>query len=312
MPPGFGLLDTALVSIPVFLTLLGLIRGAPVELASCCGCLAGVVAAWTVSALPFVHGLGQPMGPLLALLAGMIVWRLARGVSKRLGFDTRWIDLGRIFDSFVGGAMGALRGVAFVSAACLSYAMIFVPFGLANPIHTVVYPVFLAVGSQVTSAVIERAEPFTTKLADAGPSQSLATVPLPFTLPQIGSQIGAQIDAPSAPPGQAPLHAQVSAPAPYAPLPPPPLPPPPFPSLAQAGPAQAGPAQAGPVPMPTNGPALAALLHVIAPSAAAAPTQPPMPVYHPDIPVRGIPVSLLETHHNILHPYGLSRRRPTH
>lgn len=51
MPPGFGILDALLVAVPISLALLGLIRGAPVELASCCGCIAGVAAAWVVSTL---------------------------------------------------------------------------------------------------------------------------------------------------------------------------------------------------------------------------------------------------------------------
>ena len=102
----FGLLDTALISVPVFLTLLGLIRGAPVELASCCGCVAGIAVAWFVSCLPPLQALGQPVAPLLALLSGVVAWQIMRGLSKRFGFDTRWVDLGRLFDAFVGGAMG--------------------------------------------------------------------------------------------------------------------------------------------------------------------------------------------------------------
>ena len=257
MPPGFSLLDAALVSLPIFLMLLGFIRGAPVELASCLGCMVGAVAAWLVSSVPMVHGLGEPMAPLLALLGGIVTWRVVCWVSHHFGFDTRWVDLGRIFDCFVGGVMGGVRGVALVSAGCLSYAMILVPFGLANPMRTVAYPVFLAVGSQVTSAAMATADPVMAKFVDAGAGQSLATVPLPFTAPRL---VAAQV----------------------APLPP---------------------------PLPTvNGTGLQTLMHAIAPSAAAAPVL-PIPVYHPVVPARGIPASLMETHHNILHPFGLSRRR---
>ena len=187
MPPGFGLLDAALFSVPVFLTFLGLIRGAPVELASCCGCAAGIVVTWFVSCLPPVQALGQPVAPLLALLSGLVAWRIMRGLSKRFGFDTRWVEFGRIFDAFAGAVMGGTRGVAFVAAGCLSYAMIAVPLGLANPMRTVAYPVFLAVGSRVTSAAIEAAEPVRAEIAQATPAQSLATVPLPFVAPQIGT-----------------------------------------------------------------------------------------------------------------------------
>ena len=180
MPPGFGLLDTALVSVPVMLALLGLIRGAPVELASCCGCFVGAAAAYLVSCLAPVHALGEPVAPLLALAAGVVTWRLTRGLSERLGLNTRWIDLGGLFDSATGCVMGGIRGIALVSAACLAYAMILVPLGLANPMQTVAYPVYLAVGSQVTSAVMASAK------APAGETgTTLASVPLPLTMPQI-------------------------------------------------------------------------------------------------------------------------------
>ena len=263
MPPGFGLLDAMLIAVPVLLTMLGLIRGAPVELASCCGCMAGIAAAWAVSCLGPVQGMGQPAAPLLALAVGMVVWRLARGLSRRLGFDTRWIDLGRIFDSVVGGLMGAVRGLAIVSAACLAYAVVAVPFGLANPLQTVAYPVFLALGSQVTSAVITRAQPAAALFADTTAPDNAASVPLPFIVPHLG-------------PPQA---------------------------------------WANPAPPAAAGPSLAALAHAVAPAAVAA----PLPAYRPDIPirdipvrdipVRGIPVGLMETHHNILHPFGSAGRR---
>ena len=250
MPPGFGLLDTALVSVPIFLMLLGLIRGAPVELASCCGCAAGVASAWLVSCLPPFQALGQPGAPLVALMTGLAAWWLARGVSHRFGFDTRWIDFGRLFDSVTGGVMGGIRGLAIVSTGCLSYAVICVPLGLANPIGTAAYPVFLTLGANVTHAVMEASEPVAIKIADA-------ITPVP-----------------------APVHAALPA---------------------------------APPPLPTaNGPALAALIHVIAPEAAAASSLPlplPLPVPRADSPVRGIPVSLMETHHNILHPFGMLRRR---
>ena len=254
MPPGFGLLDTALVSVPVLLLLLGLIRGAPVELASCLGCAAGIAAAWVVGCLPVTASLGPTWSPLAALAGGLAAWRLAAGVSHRFGFDTRWIDLGRLFNSFVGGAMGALRGLAVVSAGCLSYAVILVPLGLANPMRTVAYPVFLSLGATVTHAVMEASEPAATKLAAA-----VAFVP------------------------------RLPVPAPEPPAPPAPLP-------------------------TTNGPALAALIQVIAPNAAAATSQPPvpLPVPRPDSPVREVPISLIETHHNILHPFGTSHRRAHH
>ncbi len=283
MPPGFGLLDTALISVPVFLILLGLIRGAPVELASCCGCIAGFAMAWFVSCLPPLQALGQPAAPLLALLSGVVAWRIMGGLSNRFGFDTRWIDLGRLFDVFAGGVMGGVRGVAFVAAGCLAYAMIAVPLGLANPMRTVAYPVFLAIGSHVTSTVIEATEPVRAEIAELAPSsaassvQSLATVPLPFVAPQIGTAASGAART----------------------------------DYVQAGYAQTSPAPSPGVTQQGNGPGLSALIHSIAPSAAAAPTQPRMqavPVYHPDVPVRGIPVGLMETHHNILHPLGLLRR----
>lgn len=270
MPSGFGLLDTALVSVPIFLMLLGLIRGAPVELASCCGCIAGVAAAWLVSCLGPVQALGQPAAPVAALVTGVVAWRLTRGLSQRLGFDTRWIDLGRGFDSFVGAVMGAARGVVFVSAACLSYAVIVVPLGLSNPIDTVSYPVFLALGSRVTSAVVEVSRPVVVTLAEQ--------TSLPFVTLQSG----------------APAHVAASLAAP--PLPSAALPSPPLPGSTAS-------------PPRTNGPGLAALIHVSAPDAAAAPARPlPLATYHPDIPVRSVPVSLIETHHNILHPFGSMRR----
>ena len=254
MPPGFGLLDAMLVAVPVLLMMLGLIRGAPVELASCCGCIAGIVAAWAVSCLGPVQALGQPGAPLLALAAGTVVWRLARGLSRRFGFDTRWIDLGSIFDTVAGGLMGALRGLAIVSAACLAYAVVAVPFGFTNPVQTLAYPMFLALGSQVTSAVIARAQPAAAMLADSTAPDSVVNVPLPFIAPHIG---------PAA-------------------------------------------------PAPSNAPSLSGLAHAVVPTAVAAPIAPlaaPVPVYHPDIPVRGIPAGLMETHHNILHPFGTAGRR---
>ena len=260
MPPGFGILDTLLVSLPIFLAILGLIRGAPVELASCLGCIAGIAAAWAVSTVPFVHDLGQPASPLIALASGVIAWRLMRGISDRFGFDTRWCDLGRLFDSFAGFSMGALRGVALVSAGCLAYAVVLVPLGLANPLDTVAYPVFLSVGSQVTSAVIAKLEPLTATPGDTVGPQSFASVPLPLLMPQIPN---------TEPPAAA-------------------------------------------VP----GAALASLIQAVAPSAVAATMLPParavpMPAYHPDIPVRQVPVSLIETHHNLLHPRGIGSVRHT-
>lgn len=266
MPPGFSLLDAALVSAPIFLTLLGLIRGAPVELASGLGCMAGAAAAWLVGSIPMIHGLGDPMAPLLALLGGVVTWGVVCRISHHFRFDTRWIDLGRIFDSFVGGLMGGIRGVALVSAGCLSYAMILVPFGLANPMRTVAYPVFLAVGSQATSVVIATAEPVMAKFVATGAGQSLATVPLPFTALQLAAP---QLAAPQL---AAPQLAAVQAPS------------------------------------TVNGTGLQALMHAIAPSAAAAPVL-PVPLYHPVVPARGIPAGLMETQHNILNPFGLSRRR---
>ncbi len=260
MPPGFGVLDAALVAVPIFLMLLGLIRGAPVELASCLGCVAGVIVAWLVSSIPLVHGLGQPMAPLLAVVSGIIAWRFMRGLSHRLGFDTRWINLGRLFDSFVGGLMGAVRGVALVAVACLSYQMIAVPFGLGDPMRTVAYPVYLAIGSQVTSIAVATADPMLAKLVDTGSTQSMATVPLPFTAPRLAA-----------------LPPQVAIPV------------------------------AATLPS-TNGIGLQTLIYAIAPSAAAAPVQ-PLAVYHPEIAARGIPVSLLETHHNLAHPFGFTHRR---
>ena len=262
MPPGFGLLDAMLVAVPVLLTLLGLIRGAPVELASCCGCIAGIVAAWAVSCLAPVQALGPPATPLLALIAGVVVWRLARGLSRRLGFDTRWIDLGRVFDSVLGGAMGALRGVALVSAGCLAYAVVCVPFGFANPVQMVAYPVFLALGSQVTSAALASAQPAAVMLSSATVPDSMASVPLPFIAPHIDP-------SPTAVPATVNTYAAAS------------------------------------------GSGLAALVQTIAPPAAAAPVH-PSPAFHPDIPVRDIPVSLIETHHNILHPFGYAGRRHRH
>ena len=293
MPPGFGVLDTALVSIPIFLTLLGLIRGAPVEFASCVGCLAGIFATWLVSCIAPVQALGQPAAPLIALAAGVAVWRLVRGVSNRYGFDTRWIDVGRVFDMFAGGFMGGLRGVALVSAGCLSYAMIGVPLGLANPMRTVIYPVFLGIGSRVTSAALQAAAPVTAQLAEATPAQNMATVPLPFIAPHIGQP--------------EPSFAS-NGPARFTP--------PPFPSAAVPPTAATGVAM-GPVTQTANGPGLASLIHAFAPDAAAAPMQPmpqpqPPPAHHPDIPVRGVPVSLIETHHNILNPLGSGHRRPPH
>ena len=263
MPPGFGVLDTALVSVPFLLLLLGLVRGAPVELASSVGCLAGIVAAWMVSMLAPVHLLGPTGGPLVALFAGIVAWRVVRSLSNRFGFDTRWIDLGRLFDSFAGGAMGAVRGVAFVSAGCLSYAMILVPLGLSNPLDTVAYPVFLAVGSRVTSAVIASTATLALRQGDQAWAQSLATVPLPLTAPQIAS-------------------------------------------------AQPQPAPSAQPTVP--GVALASLMHAIAPAAIAAPMQPvqaPAGIGH-DIPVRGIPANLIETHHNIRQPFGATMRHPRH
>ena len=291
MPPGFGLLDTALVSVPVFLTLLGLIRGAPVELASCCGCAAGIVVAWLVSCLPPVQALGQPMAPLIALLSGVVAWRAMRYLSQRFGFDTRWIEFGRMFDAFAGAAMGAIRGVVFVAAGCLAYAMIAVPFGLANPMRTVAYPVFLAVGSQVTSAVLGATEPVRAEIAQSAPAQNLATVPLPFLAPQVGAAASGA--------GRA-EYAQAGLPTPPA-----------SPVSQPMAPPSTAPIT---VMQRENGPGLAALLHALAPSAAAAPSQPrlqPVPVYRPEIPVRGIPVGLMETHHNILHPLGMLHR-PAH
>jgi hypothetical protein len=267
MPPGFGILDTLLVSLPIFLAILGLIRGAPVEFASCLGCLAGIAAAWAVSNIPVVHDLGQPASPLIALASGVIAWRLMRGISDRFGFDTRWIDLGRLFDSFAGFSMGGLRGVALVSAGCLAYAVVLVPLGLANPLDTVAYPVFLSVGSQVTSAVIAKLEPQTASQPETAEarssagSTSFASVPLPMVMPQI--------PGPAAPSAVA------------------------------------------------TGLALASLMHAVAPSAIAATMAPlprgvTMPAYHPDIPVRGVPVSLIETHHNLLHPRGMFVRHAVH
>ena len=257
MPPGFGILDTVLVSIPFFLAILGLIRGAPVELASCLGVLAGMAAAWAVGCVPFVHTLGEPAAPLVALASGVVVWRLARGLSQRLGFDTRWVDLGGLFDSFAGLAMGALRGVALVSAACLAYAMVFVPMGFADPVQTVAYPVFLAVGSKVTSAVIAGVTNASLSPLDAGQPQPQAVSSIP--VPVSDSTIAA-VAAPTAAPGVA----------------------------------------------------FAALVRVVAPNALAATMQPApslsQPGAHPDIPVRQVPVTLMETHHNIVHPHGLWRR----
>ena len=284
MPPGFGLLDTALVSIPIFLMLLGLIRGAPVELASCCGCIAGVAATWLMSCLGPVQALGQPAAPLVALFAGLAVWRLVRGLSHRWGFDTRWVDLGRVFDSFVGGAMGAARGLVFVSAACLSYAVICVPLGLANPMNTVAYPVFLTVGSNVTNAVVQASKPVVATLAEQ--------TALPFVTPHAATTASfAALPLPASPP----LPAAQPLPATL-----------PLPTGASA-----------PLPPTANGPGLAALLRGIAPGSAVGPAQPvpqPQPIvaYHADIPIRTLPVSLIETHHNVLHPFGTAGRRRVH
>ena len=263
MPPGFGLLDTALASIPICLAVLGLIRGAPVELASCLGCIAGIAMAWVISNIPFVHELGQPGSPLMALAGGVIAWRLVRGLSNYFGFDTRWFDLGRLFDSFLGFSMGGLRGVALVSAGCLAYGVIMVPLGLANPLQTVVYPVFLAVGSQVTSAVIAKLDSPSAPPAGESSPQSFASVPLPLTMPQI----------PASEPPLPTITASASVP----------------------------------------GAALSSLIHAVAPGAIAATMMPPQrmprPAYHADIPVRQVPVTLVETHHNILHPHGLWVKR---
>lgn len=260
MPPGFGLLDAALISIPVGLLLLGLIRGAPVELASCVGCLVGVFAAWLISAVAPAQEFGPTVAPLIALGTGLIAWRMARGLSRRLGLDTRWVSLGGLFDSCAGGVMGGLRGVAMVSAGCLAYAVIFVPLGFANALDTVSYPVFLSVGSRVTSAALAVA-PSTPSPGIAGSQSNFASVPLPLTMPRIPSD--------GAPSRSAPPVQTVSS---------------------------------GP------GPGLAALIHAVAPGALAGTVATPIrpiPAYHSDFPVRSVPVSLIETHHNILHPRGI-------
>jgi hypothetical protein len=274
MPHGFGVLDSMLVALPVFLALFGLVRGAPVELASCLGCIAGAIAAWAVGNTVLVQGLSQPWGPLLSLGAGIVTWRLTRGLTRKLGFDTRWTSFGTLLDSVLGFGMGGLRGVAFVSAGCLAYAMIFVPLGLANPIDTVAYPVFLALGSQVTSAVVTAAAPASTQMAINTAQPSLISVPLPLLAPHIG-------DEPPAPAAQ-------SAPMP-------------------------APASLGTVAPATAGVAVASLLHALTSDAVAAPVRPgDRTVAHPVIPVRGVPAWLVETRHNIANPYGAAIRRPRH
>ena len=100
-------------------------------------------------------------------------------------------------------------------------------------------------------------------------AQSFASVPLPLTMPQIAA------------PASAPSHASNQA---YAPNP-------------------------APVSASVPGAALSSLIQAVAPAAVAATMMPPprmpMPAYHPEIPVRQVPVALMETHHNILHPHGL-------
>ena len=298
MPPGFDLLDAMLVAVPVLLTMLGLIRGAPVELASCCGCIAGIVATWAVSCLGPVQALGQPAAPLVALGAGVVVWQLARGLSRRFGFDTRWVDLGSIFDSVVGGLMGALRGLAFASVGCLAYAMVAVPLGFANPVHTVAYPVFLALGSQVTSAVLARVQPAATLLANATTADTAASVPLPRTAPWTST-------APAlAAPGVAPSPAAIPVTTAYVA--------PSGATLAAVVHTVTPPAAAiSPIPMPVSHPDIPMpVSHPDIPMPVSHPDI-PMPVSHPDIPVRGIPVALIETHHNIMRPFG-SAGRPHH
>ena len=252
MPPGFGVLDTVLVSIPFFLAMMGLIRGAPVELASCFGCLVGLAAAWAVGCMPSVQSLESPAGPLIALVSGVVAWRLARALSHWVGLDTRWVNFGRLFDSVLGLSMGALRGVALVSAGCLAYAMVMVPMGLANPVKTVAYPVFLAMGSRVTSTVIATVETTSlSPLASGRVQQAASLIPVPVSAPTL-----AAVAAPETAPGVA----------------------------------------------------FAALVRVVAPNAIAATMLPapraPLASAHPDIPVRQVPLSLIETHHNILRPHG--------
>ncbi len=63
-----------------------------------------------------------------------------------------------------------------------------------------------------------------------------------------------------------------------------------------------------PPTVPARPALMPAILNAIAPSAAAAPVLPRTV----DVPVRQFPASLVETHHNLLHPFGLAPRRPRH
>ena len=181
MPPGFGLLDTALVSFPLTLALLGLIRGGPVELASCCGCLASAAVTWIVGATPLVQALGEPTAPILALLSGIAVWHVARSAARWRRLDLHWLDLGRGFDSVAGFVMGAMRGAALAVAGCLAYAIFLVPLGLSDPAQTLVYPRFLNVGARVTGALTASrgAAEANLSVAESGTMDAFRAVPAP-------------------------------------------------------------------------------------------------------------------------------------
>ena len=174
MPPGFSFLDAILVCIPIGLAAMGLIRGAVVEFNSSLGCLVGVAAAWGMGQVPLVASLGQPIGLLVALTVAVIVWRLSRSISANWGQGGHWTTAwGRGLDWVAGLLLGGARGVALVAAACLAYASITAPLGMAAPAGSATFPVFTELALRVVRPVLsDRQQPVTLPKEAAAPPQS--------------------------------------------------------------------------------------------------------------------------------------------
>lgn len=253
MPPGFSFLDAMLVCIPIGFAAMGLIRGAAVEMSSSLGCLVGAAAAWGLGQTSFVEALGQELGLIVALVAGVVAWRLSRRLLPSWGVGEQWTSAwGRGLDWLAGLLLGGVRGLALVCAACLACAMLAVPLGLSAPVKSVVYPVFAGLALQTLRPVLASTLPAIVPTAEA------ASPVRPAALPAVP-----------------PMHDVVDV----------------------APPASAWALEA----------AAAARALTARTSAAAMPPA----AAQPDIPVRQLPVNLVETHHNLLHPQGSASRRHT-
>ncbi len=268
MPDNFGLLDALLVAVPLCLAILGFLRGGPAELSSGIGCAIGLAAAWLIASLPSVQVVGPQISLIIAAVGGIAIWRVTRTIFGMVGLDLKTRHWGHHFDSAAGLSLGAGRGVVLVAAGCVFYAAALVPMGLANPSGTVMYPWFLHMASQATNTAIPVAVASISQPSTA--LSSYAPPPLPDEASQPPITTATTTTAPTATATAAPLLA----------------PPPPAgshwtPTLRDAG--------------------AAAVAAVAVPSIATAARQ---FAYQPPVPVRQVPPALVETHHNILHPFG--------